>query len=81
MKDIIKVKKEWHLSAPLTVLIALLTYLMVQDHNKFVEFLAYPWPQAAAILSIGYPSLLFIISLIRKKKIGTNSLTKQENVP
>ena len=70
-KQVIKIKKEWHLSVPLTAILLVITYYLGFDHNKFADFLAYLWPQAVAALSIGLPTILLIASFFGKRKVKT----------
>ncbi|MBL4937234.1 hypothetical protein JK636_16015 [Clostridium sp. YIM B02515] len=45
---------------------AQLTNQLVKDHNKYINFLAFPWSQISIGLSIRQPLLLFVGLLVRK---------------
>ena len=75
LKQVLGIKKDWTLIIPLTVILILVTYYLGHDPNRFIGFLASPYPQIAAILSIGLPIILFFTALVRgrlKKKSGNS---------
>lgn len=67
LKQTTGIKKEWFVLGPVAAAGAFLSYILNTDHNSFIDFLAYPWTQACAILGIGLPLLLFIVALLRGK--------------
>jgi spore germination protein KB len=67
LKQVIGVKKEWVIMVPLTVILILITYYLANDPNRYISFLAFPYPQIGAILSIGLPLVLFCTALVRGK--------------
>lgn len=71
LKQVLKVKSDWLIFTPLTVILIFFTYYLAHDPNRYIGFLASPYPQIAAILSIGLPVILFFTALVRgrlKKK-------------
>lgn len=67
IKQITGIKRDWFILAPITLIGAFLSYLLIRDHNMFVDFLSYPWAQVCAVLGVGLPVLLFIVALARGK--------------
>jgi len=51
----------------LAIAMFLATFLMANDHNNYIHFLAYPWAQICTILSLGLPVVLIMTALIRGK--------------
>lgn len=53
---------------PLVPVLILGTYVIGYDHNQYVQFIASPWSQICAVLSIGIPLLLLIAYVFRNKE-------------
>jgi hypothetical protein len=66
IKQITGLKREY-IILPLAGVLFIITYLMANDHNNYIRFLAYPWAQICTILSIGLPLILFVTALFRGK--------------
>lgn len=64
------IKKDWYIFLPLTVILIFITYYTAYDHNKFINFLTFPWPQICAALSIGIPVVLFITAALKGRMKG-----------
>lgn len=67
LEQITGFKKNWQIVLPLTAVLTLATYYMAYDSNRYIDFLAFPYPQISAGLSIGLPLLLFFTALVRGK--------------
>ena len=67
IKQITKIKKDWIMILPLTVILVFVTYYMAVDHNNYVNFLSFPYSQICAALSISLPVILFFTALFRGK--------------
>lgn len=74
LKQVTKIKKDWHILIPLTILSVLITYYTGKDHNYYVHFLQHFWSRVSMILGIGLPVLLYLLSFIRKKKAVSRNL-------
>jgi spore germination protein KB len=66
-KQVLGVKKDWFILIPLTVILILVTYYLAHDPNRYIGFLAFPYPQISVILSIGLPVILFFAALVKGK--------------
>ena len=66
-KQITGIKKDWILILPLTVVLIIVAYYMSVDHNKYIDFLSFPYSQICAIMSIGLPIVLLLAALFRGK--------------
>lgn len=66
---VFQVKKEKHWLIPFMLVNILATYFLGKDQNWFADFLSFPWSQITAALTLGLPSLLLILFLIRKGKL------------
>lgn len=60
----------------LALVLFVATYLMGNDHNNYINFLAYPWAQICTILSLGLPTIIYIVALARGKLKTSNSTNK-----
>lgn len=67
IKQIIKIKKDWIMILPLTLILVFVTYYMAKDNNNYINFLSFPYSQICAVLSLGLPILLFFAALFRGK--------------
>jgi spore germination protein KB len=76
VKQITGWKREY-IILPLAFVLFIATYLMANDHNNYINFLAYPWPQICIILSLGLPLTIFLIALFRGK-LKTNCITHNQ---
>jgi spore germination protein KB len=71
IKQITRIKKDWIIILPLTLILVFVTYYMSKDPNNYVNFLSFPYSQICMILSLGLPIILFFMALFRgnlKKK-------------
>lgn len=69
LKQVTGIKKEYVTYIPLAITLIIGEYYLGFDHNRFADFLAYPWPQASAALSIGLPVLLLLLYIVHRKKL------------
>lgn len=67
IKHITGIKKDWIILIPLTAAGVWLTQMLVADHNKYIDFLTWPWPQICALLGIGLPAVLLLVALFKGK--------------
>lgn len=72
IKQVTGIKKDWVIILPLTVILIIVTYFMAKDHNKFIDFLTYPYSQICVAFSIGIPVILFVIALLRGRLKNQN---------
>ena len=63
----------------LAIAMFLATFLMANDHNNYIHFLAYPWAQICTILSLGLPVVLIMTALIRGKLKNKPTPAKHES--
>lgn len=61
------IKKNGYVVIALLVVLVGVTYLIGVDNNYYSNFLAYPWAQICAVLSIGLPSFLLLAIFIKTK--------------
>lgn len=67
IKQTLKIKKDWKIILPLTVILVFVTYYLGADDNKYISFLSFPYSQICAVLSIGLPLILYFTALFRGK--------------
>lgn len=67
IKQITGIKNDKWITVVLGIVLTGVTYQMAYDHNQFINFLAFPFSQIAAGLSIGLPLLLWLVALFRGK--------------
>ena len=67
IKQVTRIKKDWIMILPLTLILVLVTYYMAVDDNNYVNFLAFPYSQICTVLSLGLPIILFFTALFRGK--------------
>lgn len=73
IKQITRIKKDWIMILPLTLILVFVTYYMAKDNNNYINFLSFPYSQICAALSIGLPIILFFTALFRGKLKKTTS--------
>lgn len=71
IKQVTGIKRDWIIILPLTLVLVPLTYYMAVDHNRYVDFLTFPYSQICLILSISLPILLLLAGLFRGKLKST----------
>lgn len=77
-KSVFNFKRDRLLVLIMTPVLILLTNILGRDHNIYISFLAYPWSQLSALLSISLP-LLFIIGIAIRPKLRKELRTKDRS--
>jgi spore germination protein KB len=65
IKQISGIKKDWAILLFISVVLTFITNYMGFDHNKYIEFLAYPWSQLSTALAMCIPLLLFTAAIFK----------------
>jgi len=79
IREVTGIKKDVYVIISLAVILTGVTYFIGVDNNNYSGFLAYPWAQACAALSIGLPFLLLVTALARGKLKSKKLLCPPKN--